>query len=600
MREIIKKLFHILTPAERGKMYLLFALMTLTALVEVAGVASIMPFLSVVTDPSSIHTNRFLSFLYSAFNFRSENSFLIFTGVMVLAVLIVGNFLKSLNMWGINRFTGGQNFRISKRLLAGYISRPYLFFLNKNTSELGKNILSEVQQVVNGVMYPLMHIAARSIVSVFIFALLFITDPLLAAIVLAVLSAAYLVVYRFIKSRVTDIGRRRFETNTTRFRVVSEAFGGIKELKLMGCEEVFLSRFSRPASEFEKYQACFKTISAVPQYLMELVAFGGVMIIVLYLIISGRGLGTAIPVIGLYAFATHRLMPSLQTVFRQVTTIRFNARAVNILYRDLESYRRGKGCSAPLKKDIKPLPLKNELRLENIRFTYPGAGEPVIKNLNLTIKASSSIAFAGETGAGKTTAADIILGLLRPSNGKILADGTEITDENLARWQRNLGYIPQEIYLQDDTVASNVAFGVQPNEIDMKRIEESLKIANLYRFVMEELPDAQHTLIGERGVRLSGGQRQRIGIARALYHDPEILVMDEATSALDGVTEAAVFEAINNISKAKTLIMIAHRLTTVKGCDRVYLMEKGNITDSGTYGELMKNNQTFRRMAKAD
>ncbi len=598
MIKIIKKMYLILTSAERRKMYIIFCLMVVSALIEVAGVASIMPFLSVVTNPQTIHTNRLLSFLYSTFNFQSTNSFLIFIGVLVLIILVAGNSLKSLKLWGMYRFTGGQNFRISKRLLNSYINRPYVFFLDKNSADLGKNILSEVQQVVNGVMYPILHIVSNFFIALFIFILLFTTDPMLSVIVLVILGGAYCIIYKSIKNKMDYRGQLRFKFNTLRYKAVNEAFGGIKQLKLMGCVDVFLSRYSRNSSLYEKHLAFFKTLSSVPYFFMEIIAFGGIMVIVLYLIVSGTGLETAIPIIGLYAFAMRRLMPSLQGIFRNVTTIRYNTQAINTLSRDLKDSSKKERIKKSDRKKIGPLDLKNNLKLKNITFSYPGTYEAVIKDLNLKIEASSSIAFAGETGVGKTTVVDIILGLLRPQSGKMFADGVEITDKNLLNWQQNLGYIPQEIYLQDDTVASNIAFGVPKNKIDMDKIIKSAKIANIHDFVVKNLSKSYDTVIGERGIKLSGGQKQRIGIARALYRDPEVLVLDEATSNLDGATEEAVLKAIRNVGKTKTLIMIAHRLTTVRNCDVINFLDNGRIVESGKFEELMENNKKFQKMAR--
>ncbi|MDA3792461.1 MAG: ABC transporter ATP-binding protein [Elusimicrobia bacterium] len=576
---------------------MLLALMTVSALVEVAGVASIMPFLSIITTPDIIYDNRLLSFFYSAFNFHSANNFLIFTGVMVLIILIAGNLLKGITLWGMYHFTGGQNFRIAQRLMSKYIHRPYLFFLDKNSSELGKNILSEVSRAVGGVVFPIIHLFSRSFVSVLIFILLFITEPLLAVIVLMVLGSAYYCIYKGIKKKIGHIGRLRFETNTVKYKSVTEAFGGIKQLKLMGCEYVFLQRFSRPSLKYEKYQASFNTISEIPHYIMELVAFGGIMIIVLYLIITGMEIGVFVPIIGLYAFATHRLMPSLQAIFNNITTIRFNRHALNTLYEELNSVQ-DKQEKIINREDIKALSLKSHLKLDNINFSYPGTNESVITDLNLKIDLSTSVAFVGETGAGKTTVADIILGLLRPQVGRIIADDTEITDDNLKRWQRNLGYIPQEIYLQDDTIANNIAFGVPDDEINRQKITEVAKIANIHDFISNELENGYDTVIGERGIKLSGGQRQRIGIAMALYREPKVLVLDEATNALDSATEAAVFKDINKIEKAMTLIIIAHRLSTVRTSDIIYFFENGKLTASGTYNKLMETNSKFRKMIK--
>ena len=252
-----------------------------------------------------------------------------------------------------------------------------------------------------------------------------------------------------------------------------------------------------------------------------------------------------------------------------------------------------------LKKKPSPINMQKELKLEEITFSYPGTRKPVIDNLNIKIGSNTSVAFVGKTGVGKTTIADIVLGLLRPCSGRILVDGVEITDENLSGWQKNLGYIPQDIYLLDDTVTRNIAFGVPNEEIDINIVEGVAQIANIHNFVTEELPDKYQTLVGERGIRLSGGQRQRIGIARALYHNPGVLVLDEATSALDGKTENEVFEAINNIARTKTLIIIAHRLTTTRDCDIIYILKDGKIVGQGKYKELMKSNAEFQKMAKA-
>ena len=292
-------------------------------------------------------------------------------------------------------------------------------------------------------------------------------------------------------------------------------------------------------------------------------------------------------------------MPALQYVFKGITQLRFNLPALDSLCNDMKIYSSDINTLHTDINKIKPLNLKKHLVLSDINFSYPGTNFPVIDLLSVKIFANTSVAFVGETGSGKTTIADIILGLLRPDAGRIIVDGIVITDENIKNWQKNLGYIPQDIYLQDDTVTNNIAFGVNEKDIDMSAVIKASKIANIDSFIINDLPQGYNTIIGERGIRLSGGQRQRIGIARALYNDPEVLVLDEATSSLDGATEQSVFQEIRNIAGKKTLIMIAHRLTTVKDCDLIYVLKKGKVVGMGSFKELIISNKEFIRISKS-
>lgn len=599
MKDIIKKILKLLTRRERKRLYLLFTAMVISGLIEVIGVVSLLPFLALVADSSLIEDNSYLKWLYENLNFQSSNSFLIFIGIIVLFVLIVSNVLKFFTQWGLLQFSWMRDYTLSKRLLNRYLHQPYLFFLDKNTTNLGKNILSETQAVIVGVVIPVIQVFSRSVVVIFIFAMLITVEPLFAISIVVVLGGLYIFIYKIIKNKLRDIGKRRFKTNEERFKAVNECFGDIKQLKLLGVEANFLDRYSKYSSVFAKYNATNQIISVAPRYIMEIFAFGSMIVLVLYLLASTEGLKEVLPMIGLFVFGTYRIMPSLQDIFKSVTQIRFYAPALNVLYDDMYSFKNDIHVLSSDKKRVRPLSFNNNIRLEKVTFTYPGSKTPIITNFNLKINVNTSIAFVGETGVGKTTIVDIILGLLRPSEGKIIVDDVEITDNNLSCWQRNLGYIPQDIYLQDDTVTRNIAFGIHDKDIDAEDVERAARIANIHNFVVKELPDKYATKIGERGVRLSGGQRQRIGIARALYHDPKVLVLDEATNALDGATEKTVFKAIDNIAKTKTLIIIAHRLNTIKNCDVVYALRKGKIIGEGKYEELLDSNEEFKKMAKA-
>jgi len=596
---MVKKVLELLTPGEQKRLYLLAGLMVISAIIEVVGIASIMPFLSLITDPGIIEENAILNRIYTTFNFQSTDRFLIFTGIAVLIILVISNSLVFLTNWGLARFAWMRNHSISRRLLKNYLYQPYKFFLNKNTSVLTKNILSEVNVVVTGIITPMLEIFSQGIVSLFIFVTLIIVEPVLALSSLVILGGAYALTYRLNKQRLEVKGKGRYQSNTERFKAANEAFGDIKQLKLMGCENYFVKRYSEPSYEFAKHNSFVQVIKSVPKYIIEVIAFGGIVLIVLYFLITGKGLEMFLPVIGFYAFAIYRLLPAIQFIFSGVASIKFNRQALDSLHEEITSFKKEETSQSPRsrKGKVAPLPFKKELKLENITFNYPETKEPVIKDLNLKIDVNTSVAFTGATGAGKTTIANIILGLLRPDSGKMIVDGVEITDENLASWQRNLGYIPQDIYLQDDTVIRNITYGIPDDEIDMDSVINAAKIANIHDFIMEELPDKYNTIVGERGIKLSGGQRQRIGIARALYHNPSVLVLDEATSALDGATEKEVFQAIENIAKSKTLIIIAHRLTTIQNCDVIYVMEKGRIVGAGKYDELMETNKTFRKIA---
>ncbi|RQD76039.1 MAG: ABC transporter ATP-binding protein, partial [Halanaerobium sp. MSAO_Bac5] len=326
------------------------------------------------------------------------------------------------------------------------------------------------------------------------------------------------------------------------------------------------------------------------------IAFGGIVLLVLYLIISGEEASGVVPMVSLFAFAGYRLMPALQRIFKAASSLNFNTAILDRIHEDI--FEKGEFASLDWPEERpQPLEFNNKIKLKNIKFSYPDDQEVVLKNINLEIKKNTEIGLAGTTGAGKSTLVNVILGLLNPEEGKIEIDGIEINQDNIRNWQQNLGYVPQDIYMCDDTILSNIAFGVPKDEIDMEAVKKATKIANIDNFIEDELPQGYNTVVGERGVRVSGGQRQRLGLARALYHDPEVLVLDEATSSLDGATQKSVMEAINNVAKVKTMIIIAHRLSTVQNCDCIHMLEDGEIIGSGTYGELVEGNNKFRNLA---
>lgn len=592
MIKTLKKLLDLLTPHEYRRATLLLGMILVMALLDVVGVVSIMPFMAVLANPEVIKTNALLAQVYQILGFTDPHAFLFFLGVVVFVALLVSIAFKALTSYAQLRFTNMREYSIGRRLVAGYLYQPYEWFLNRNSADLGKTVVSEVNQVIGNAIMPMMQLFAHGAVVLALFTLLLVVDPLLALSVAGLLGLAYGLVYKFLRDYLARIGAERLAANKARFAVLSEAFGGIKEVKVAGLEADYIRRFECPAQRFASHQATASVISKMPRFVLEALAFGGILLVSLYLMSGSGGLQKALPILALYAFAGYRLMPALQEVYGSITQLRFAGAGLDALHADLTT------LASPQQAVVNSpsIILQQTITLQDISYTYPKAAKPALVNLNLTIPARSTIGLVGATGSGKTTTVDLILGLLAPQRGTLAVDGTPIGSGNRRQWQKVIGYVPQHIYLADDTVAANISFGVARDKIDHNAVERAARIANLHEFVANELPQGYETEVGERGVRLSGGQRQRIGIARALYHDPQVLILDEATSALDNLTEQAVMEAVNNLGHKITIILIAHRLSTVRECDQIYLLRHGRMVAQGTYEELTEQNETFRAM----
>lgn len=601
MLTVIRKLFDLLDQKDRRRLALVMVVLIIVAFVEMIGIASIMPFMAVVTNSEVIHSNRWLNATYGAFEFQSDVSFLTFLGTVVLGLLVFTNVMKAASMWLTLHFQNNLRYTMSRRLLAQYMARPYAFFLQRNTAELTKNVLGEIGTVVAGIMSPLTDIVASGLVCSAIILLLVAVDPVVAVGIATVLGGSYSVVYLLARKKLGVLGTQQVIANAEKYKAAGEALSGIKDLKVLGRQSTFLRRYNFHASRHARANVVAGVIAQVPRYALEIIAFGGILLVVLYFIRQGQQAVHMIPLLALYAFAGYRLMPALQQLFSAVTQLRFSIAALDVIHRDLSNGAKVlRDAESELDSDSRAplIPFRHGLELRNLTFRYEGAAEPSLRALNVTIQPNTSVGFVGPTGCGKTTTVDLILGLLSPTEGQILVDGLEIKQDNVAGWHRNLGYVPQHIYISDDTITRNIAFGVPDAEVDFSAVQKAARIANLADFVESELPEGYETRIGERGVRLSGGQRQRIGIARALYRDPSILIMDEATSALDGITEEAVMDAVRTLSKRKTIILIAHRLTTVRECDVIYQLDRGTIATSGQYDDLMRESHWFRAAAR--
>jgi ABC-type multidrug transport system fused ATPase/permease subunit len=586
-------IFRLLTAREKKQLILVFFALLIMGFIELIGIGSIGPFISIISNPRLIHTNRYFTQLYEYFGFRSDNQFIIFLGIAVIVILLVSNLCLAGINFLIYYYSGKRRHSISMRLFERYLRQPYIFFLNINTAELIKR-MGDVNVFVSDILINALSMISGAIISLSIIILLIILNPLLALLISSVLGVSYLVIFFLVRKYLGKKGHEKNALNTLRYKFFNEAFGGIKDIKIIGKERTFLDAFAYPSLKYSMNDAVSSIINELPKYLIETIAIGGILGVIIIMFHSGSRIDEFLPMLTVYAFGAYRLLPLLQKIFRAFAAIRYNFPIVENLCHDFISLPPGNDLAGDA---IPRMDFREHIRLEHILFSYPNTDKIIIKNQSMTIKYNTSIAMVGPTGCGKTTMVDIILGLLDPQGGTIFIDRQQINENNKRNWQKNLGYVPQLIYLTDDTIRNNIALGVSPGKINDDAVINAAKMANIHEFISNELKDGYHTVIGERGIRLSGGQRQRIGIARALYHDPSVLILDEATSALDSLTENAIIDAIKNLSHKKTIIMIAHRITTVKACDVIFLINKGIILDQGSYDELYLRSEEFKKMA---
>ena len=582
---ILKKLLLLLTPHERKHLGLLLIMIIIMAFLDMIGIASILPFMAVLANPTLIETNSILNTMFQVsniFGVESNKQFLFALGVLVFVLLITSLAFKALTTYVQVRFVQMREYSIGKRLVEGYLHQPYSWFLSRNSAELGKDILSEVQQLISTGISPSLELIAKGAVTITIIILLIIADPKLTLIVGLSLGGSYGMIFYILRKYLNQIGKKRLINNQLRFKSVTEAFGAAKEIKVGGLEQIFVNLFSNAAQNYAQTQASVRVVAQLPRFILEAIAFGGILLLILYSMNNLGSFNNALPIISLFIFAGYRLLPALQSIYSCLIQITYIGPSIDKIYNDIKN---NKSFNENQDEDV--LDLNKNIILKNIHYNYPNSSKTVLKDINLSIPSKSTVGLIGTTGSGKTTMVDIILGLLDPQKGFLEIDGKIITKQNLRSWQRSIGYVPQHIYLTDDTVEANIAFGASSENIKKDLVEKAAKIASLHEFVVNELPKKYQTIIGERGIRLSGGQRQRIGIARALYHNPKVLILDEATSALDNQTEQAVMEAVNNLSNNITIIMIAHRLDTVKNCDIIFKIDKGQVVEQGDFNKII-------------
>ncbi len=594
MLKTYKKIWSLLLVKERKQALFLLSIMIAFGAIETFGIVSIFPLVSVLSNPDLIQTNKYLSFTYQYFNFQSNNSFLIFLTSAVFFITVTRTLFNGFLNHSILRFSQLRNQALSTRLLNSYLNRPYTFFLKKHSSEMGKTILSEVEGFITGSLVPGLELISRLLISIFVVSAVFLAAPKIALIAISSFSLSYGVIYFLIRRYLLRKAIERIEANKNRFMISQEALVGIKEIQVRDATNVYINNFRNATNLFHRLRIKTSLVKLIPNLFIQISVSGGILLIILFLLTQARdNYSDIIPLVALYAFAGMRILPVVQGVFKNLTSLRSSKPVLEILYKELVQSK----LSKKNKNNENLPPLNKQIHIDNISFSYPDSKSRVINELTIKIDARTSVAFVGSTGAGKSTVIDIILGLLEPDKGCIRVDDILLNKKNIKSWQRSIGYVPQTIFIADDTIARNIALGCKKDEIDYAQIKSVARLAKIDYFIENDLPLSYDTKVGEAGVKLSGGQRQRLGIARALYRNPKILIFDEATSALDNLTEKAIIDRINSLKNSITLIMIAHRLSTIKNCDKIFHLENGSLRSYGTFTELSRSDELFRNMS---
>ncbi len=589
MLQTIKRLLYII-PASKISLAGMVLLFIFSSGLEVIGIGAIAPFISLATKPQLLYDYSVLNSFYNLSGINDESRFIAFLGLLVILLFCAKIFVAWLTQVIIFRFSCRQQTLLINRLVDKYISAPYIYHLNKNSSYIIDSVIELANKFIF-IVQPLFVAVANTFIAISLFILLWHTSSEVMIVLLVVLLPVLLILDSF-KRKIKKWGEQTRVSKGQLIKTINHSLGGIKETKVIGCKDYFQKQVEQSTELLESAQGKFFGFKIFPRYLME-----GVMLIstigaISYFMFVGNSFNDLQSVLGVYAIASLRFIPAFSQLISGINSIRNQSYTIDQIYFDLKELGKdsvaNKYSFSSTKNNLSlphKLKFQNGIRIDNLSYRYSNQVECATKNLSLRINKGDSVAFIGKSGAGKTTLVDVILGLLVPQQGDIRVDGVSIYD-NLSSWQQLVGYIPQSIFLADDSLKRNIAFGVADKEIDFHRLNRAIETAQLTQ-VVANLPQGIDTNLGERGVLLSGGQRQRVGIARALYHEREILILDEATAALDNETEKLVTESINSLSGKKTLITIAHRLTTVEKCDRIFVLEGGRVVKAGKYQEVV-------------
>ena len=589
---VLRSVLELLPTLSRRRLFLLLALFVVTALSEVVSVTSVLPLVTSATDPAGCLSNPWVAGLSRLTGLTDPRGLTAVLGVSFVGLYALATCLTAFTWYQCLTFCADVSQHLSTALLSSYVHRPQAWFHSRNTTELLRRALIDTRNVVDNVVLPLVRGLSQSLTVVAICLGLLAVEPRVAVMSALGVTALYLVTYRLFAGPIAALGRNAVEHDGVRYRLAAESLAVFKGARVGPRRRVFVERFSERNRAFFRAVVLHSAIEDVPRYITEIVAVGAIVAVFGFLLWSGRSSSEAMSLMCLYIVAVWRVVPALQRVYSNAVEIGYHRRALdNLLEELLDGARVGEEARGP------SLPLARAVALRGVGLVYEGRESAALEGIDLEIRRGAMVALVGPTGCGKSTLADVLAGYLTPTEGAVEVDGTRLEGDRVLAWQRNVGYVPQDIFLADDTVTRNVALGIADEAIDIAAVERACRQARVHEFV-QTLERGYDTELGERGVCLSGGQRQRIGIARALYHDPEVLVLDEATSALDGRVEHEVIEALEELAPRKTVLVITHRLGTVECCDTVVLMDGGRITARGTYAELVAGDPLMQALAR--
>ena len=576
MIETVKIVWRLFTRSDRIAFIRIVFMVIIGMFLETVSLGIVVPIIGILTQDNYQEKYPWIVDLFGSLS-REE----LISAVMVAMVFIyiVRSLFLFWSLWIQKGFSASVSGRLSQSLFSIYLRQPYMFHLQRNSSTLMRNAKNATSVVTCGVD-PFLVLLTDGLVAIAMFSLLIYVEPIGTLAVLLVFGVSTLLFQRLTRRRIDNWGYRVDYHETKILQHLQEGFGGAKDVKILGRENEFLSQHEKHLGESIRINRIYNVILTLPRSFMEIITIVGLCLLVVSMVVRDRPLSDIVPILGLFAAAAFRVMPSINRLLMATQTLIFNRSIIASVYRDFLL------DSPEVNSSQREEPFAKQLELKDVSFKYPTAATPSLQEVSLVVKRGEAVGFVGPSGAGKSTLVDVILGLFAPTSGVVSVDGSDV-HQNLRNWQNQIGYVPQAIYLTDDTLRRNVAFGLNDENIDDDLVREAIHLAQLQEFV-STLPDGLETVVGERGVRLSGGQRQRIGIARALYHKPSVLVLDEATSSLDTPTEHGVMQAVQALQGSKTVIIVAHRLSTVEYCDRLYRIEDSRITEEGTFAEVVQ------------
>jgi ABC-type multidrug transport system fused ATPase/permease subunit len=599
----LRRILDVALPFGKGKLFVVVASMIIQAILQLGGVASVLPFLSVAAHPEGFANSEFGRFLMSTLHLTDPKQLVYVTGTLAIFSLVIASASAIASQVIVARYVGSLGHWLRMQLLSKYYSQPYAYFVSRNSAVLTKKANLDIYMFTSFLLAPLCDFAARLFTTVVIIAGLLALEPVATLVAAAFFGCFYMLFMRITRARVRTINEVAKETSQSLSRLVQQFIIGMRDIKLRDAGPYFINNIGAVSTRSVKAGVMSAWIGGLPRNLIEPIAFAGTIIWAMAALSAGR-LGEVLPTLGVMAMAGYRLLPNVQQLYNNLHMVATNRFSLDELAEELDFSSPSYPVRLPEKTgtpstlaDKTPL-FSEAIELRNITFNYAGAERPTLQGISLRIKRGQSIGFVGQTGSGKSTLINLLLGLYEPTGGEILADGKPLGKPVPPKWHTRIGYVPQEIFLMDESLLKNIALGVPESEIDHERMKRAIASAQLQE-VIDKMPQGLETEVGERGIMLSGGQRQRVGLARALYFDPEMLILDEGTSALDNETEAKFMRAVESLQGEITVVSIAHRLTTVRGCNSIYVLISGKIGEAGTYDELMESKSEFFRLASA-